>query len=311
LTGISLLGTALGLLMTQTQAPEAPPILYSVPPAPPVPPVYVVPAPPSPPVSPGPGVVIRPAAIGRHRWIQTDDYPAAALRNEEQGLVMVVLQVGAEGRVLDCRITFSSGSTALDSTTCRIFRSRARYRPARNRAGDAVAAMVREQVRWVLPPEPILFEPAYALVSVRLADGRVGRCTRTGEIPAGAPLSSEACSTFAPMGLIPPAAIAQGHLRFSIAVETIPDGVARVERPAPPAGLRPMFEANADIELDAAGAVTSCRARMTLAPRRASGRFDLCAALRRPGAQLFEPPGEDGQRRGRIELVVFMEVAAR
>ncbi|MBA3525824.1 MAG: TonB family protein [Sphingomonas sp.] len=55
-----------------------------------------------------------------------------ALARREQGRVEFRLDVGENGRVTGCTITRSSGSRWLDSTTCRILRSRARYTPARN-----------------------------------------------------------------------------------------------------------------------------------------------------------------------------------
>lgn len=85
------------------------------------------------------------------RYFTADDYPAAALRNEEQGRTEFTLDVSAEGRVTACAITASSGSANLDSTTCRILRRRARYTPARDARGEAVADRDRGTVRWQLP----------------------------------------------------------------------------------------------------------------------------------------------------------------
>lgn len=84
-------------------------------------------------------------------YLSTDDYPAAALRNNEQGRVTVILDVAPTGRVNNCIVTESSGSATLDSTTCRIMRSRPRYRPARNPRGVAVADRDLAIVRWQLP----------------------------------------------------------------------------------------------------------------------------------------------------------------
>ena len=79
------------------------------------------------------------------------DYPAAALRNREQGRVAFALAIGADGRVHGCRITASSGSGALDSTTCRILRSRARYSPARDARGVPVPDADVGAIVWTLP----------------------------------------------------------------------------------------------------------------------------------------------------------------
>lgn len=57
----------------------------------------------------------------------TDDYPAAALRNGEQGTVSFAVAISSEGRVTHCSITNSSGSASLDVTTCSIIQRRARF----------------------------------------------------------------------------------------------------------------------------------------------------------------------------------------
>jgi len=83
----------------------------------------------------------------------TDDYPQSAIRNEEQGTTAVRLSVGTDGRVTDCSITASSGSTALDNATCNIIRRRARYTPAQDQAGNPVGGSDTARIRWELPEE--------------------------------------------------------------------------------------------------------------------------------------------------------------
>ena len=61
------------------------------------------------------------------------------------------LDIGPDGRVTNCAVTQSSGSATLDNATCRIMRSRARYTPARNPRGQAVADRDRGAVTWRLP----------------------------------------------------------------------------------------------------------------------------------------------------------------
>jgi TonB family protein len=91
-------------------------------------------------------------SVALNTYFSTDDYPRDALRRREQGTVSFSVLVGADGRVADCIVTGSSGSASLDETTCRIIRERARYSPARNPQGNAVAG--REDglaVTWSLP----------------------------------------------------------------------------------------------------------------------------------------------------------------
>ena len=84
-------------------------------------------------------------------YVSDSDYPAAALRAEEQGTARFRLNVGADGRVESCTITGSSGSSALDAATCRIMKSRARFTPARNSDGQPTGDTVANAIRWVLP----------------------------------------------------------------------------------------------------------------------------------------------------------------
>ena len=98
-------------------------------------------------------VAARPATPRRPRstWVTADDYPDAALRSEQEGSVTVRLAINASGEVAGCDVVRSSGSSALDSATCRIVQRRARYQPATDAAGRPVDASDNHTVRWVLP----------------------------------------------------------------------------------------------------------------------------------------------------------------
>lgn len=76
----------------------------------------------------------------------SDDYPASAQAAGEQGMVQARLSVDQRGRVSDCAIVRSSGSTSLDSATCSILSRRAQFSPARATDGSAVAST------YVTPP---------------------------------------------------------------------------------------------------------------------------------------------------------------
>ena len=80
-----------------------------------------------------------------------DDYPPGALRGEHQGLVRFHLEIGTDGRVSDCTIRGSSGSSYLDEGTCRILRRRARFTPARDSEGHPVPDARDGEVTWRLP----------------------------------------------------------------------------------------------------------------------------------------------------------------
>lgn len=140
--------------IVQTNTP--PPVIINTVPTPP--PVYIPtptappPAPPAPPpaprVSQAAGLRGNPA-----QYFGTDNYPPAAIRAGAQGRVVARLTVGTDGRVTECTVSSSSGNDDLDSTTCRIARSRVRFTPARDDSGQPIASNYTLPVRWVLPTD--------------------------------------------------------------------------------------------------------------------------------------------------------------
>jgi len=89
----------------------------------------------------------------RLRWITTDDYPAAALRQGLQGTVVISAMIGADGKVRSCVVTQSSGSQLLDDTTCRLYAKRGHFTPARDADGNAIPAQRTDRFRWQIPNE--------------------------------------------------------------------------------------------------------------------------------------------------------------
>lgn len=72
-------------------------------------------------------------------FIHAYDYPEDAFRAGSYGRVSLHLQITAEGRVSACSITETSGSLSLDSTSCSAAKHRARFLPARDAQGRAIA----------------------------------------------------------------------------------------------------------------------------------------------------------------------------
>lgn len=79
------------------------------------------------------------------------DYPAAALRSATQGRVIIRITVTAEGRGTDCEVVATSGSPAIDATSCRVAMSRGRFTPGRDAAGRPVTIASVFTVTWRLP----------------------------------------------------------------------------------------------------------------------------------------------------------------
>lgn len=84
-------------------------------------------------------------------YLSNEDYPAAAIRAEEEGTTQVRLTVGPDGRISNCQISRSSGSPALDSATCRILPRRVRFHPALDRRGRPATGRFEARISWRLP----------------------------------------------------------------------------------------------------------------------------------------------------------------
>ena len=136
--------------------PPAPVTTVRTPPPPAPPPRVVIPNPPAPPPPPPPappqpaGPTRNPQLImNRGAGFGQDDYPSASLRAEEEGVVTISMQVGANGRPVSgtCTVAKSSGHPRLDRQSCRLAERRFRFEPALD-AGREVAGRFTQAFRW-------------------------------------------------------------------------------------------------------------------------------------------------------------------
>jgi TonB family protein len=86
-------------------------------------------------------------------WVGTTDYPAAALRQMQQGTTSIRLTIDALGRVSACDIVESSGFEQLDQQACTLASRRARFSPAKDAAGNAVSGSYQNRVAWRIPQD--------------------------------------------------------------------------------------------------------------------------------------------------------------
>jgi protein TonB len=143
--------------------PKVPPPPVTPPPlvrmeAPP-PPIQTVTAPPPqipappPPITPPPPprkVDSARAKANLASYVSNDDYPESAVSAGQEGTTSFRLEVGPDGRVSSCTVISSSGSAALDSTTCRLMRARAKFTPAHDTSGNPISDSVSASIRWQL-----------------------------------------------------------------------------------------------------------------------------------------------------------------
>jgi TonB family protein len=89
----------------------------------------------------------RPAAI-IDGSISNLDYPRSARFAGEEGNVTIRYLINLRGRVTECTIEESSGSSALDRRSCAIWTSRLLYRPARDANGRPTTQSSTQRFRW-------------------------------------------------------------------------------------------------------------------------------------------------------------------
>lgn len=110
------------------------------------------PTPPSPPAETFTPKLARP--VGQPGlWVTANDFPAADLRAEHEGVTRFQLSIGADGKVQSCMVTGSSGFASLDAAACANLRRRAKFAPATDATGAPVASTYSSAVRWMIPKD--------------------------------------------------------------------------------------------------------------------------------------------------------------
>ncbi len=116
-------------------------------------------------------------------WLSYDDYPVSAVKARQQGVVSYRVFVGDDGGVVSCIVTKSSGVPVLDNQTCASVMQRARFMPAKDRAGRAREGTYDGRVTWIVPEDPGVGTPPISIRWVFLAtldaDGALVNCTTT------------------------------------------------------------------------------------------------------------------------------------
>lgn len=80
------------------------------------------------------------------------DYPWMALVQNEQGSVTMTFLVDEKGEVADCSVDRTSGIPVLDTMSCYVVKSRARFAPAIGRDGKPIRSAYTQTVDWRIRP---------------------------------------------------------------------------------------------------------------------------------------------------------------
>ena len=85
------------------------------------------------------------------RWVIPSDYPREALRGGQQAIIHFRLSVDAEGQVSDCHIQGATAGDGFKDAVCSSISKRARFEPALDADGNAMAGYYISTVRFEMP----------------------------------------------------------------------------------------------------------------------------------------------------------------
>ena len=198
-----------------------------------------------------------PIAIDLQSWVTQADYPVKDEYAHREGTTIVELGVDPSGRLTNCWIEGTSGSGYLDHAACDAIEARARFLPARDDKGDAVAALVRKRIVWKAPPQPVLeIEPYDGLRIFDRASGNgAGACR---QFYNGVEAPRPDCTV--PPELLKHVARATGATTFRMAGRSrtqIAD-TAPTALPPLPAPNRPVFALTVRATIEPDGRLVQC-----------------------------------------------------
>ncbi len=272
-----------------------------------VPPPMPTQYPPTPPAVPPPPPSSTPPRLIAGS-ISNADYPSAAIRDEAEGSVRVVLDIGPDGLATGCEVTESSGHPVLDATTCNIASRRFRFRPA-TRGGSPVAGRYVQRVTWLMPEGPLMpFVQGRFDWTVTVSPASSTQCLIATTGDAFADYDYDQCAD--PQGdrMIVREEMGAGHppVRLRNVLSLLP---ASELSALPRLQGVPFFEWTGEVEIDYVGRVTSCSTIATLGtpPGYANFPFRLgCRSVM--GKHLFREAVGTPVRRARLGSSLFVEV---
>lgn len=226
--------------------------------------------------------------------VSPDDYPAGAVEKGEEGAVGFRLEVGANGRVTRCTVTQSSGSASLDSTTCRLMQTRARFTPALDGRSRPIADAVNSRIVWRLPVELVPMESRWLVGTTRVGPAGTIECSITVDDRAVSPV---ACNP-------PPSLAEEARASGRWVQETYFETIAVDGRRAPPMNPVDWGEAltatEAKLRVAADGSILGCwstrHKQFEAGKKRRILASDSCQAWP-TGSRKFEPGPEGGPAR--------------
>lgn len=84
-------------------------------------------------------------------WAVSNDYPRQPLFKGQQAIVHFRVIVSVDGNPESCAVQSATQPAAFGETSCTLVMKRAKFRPARNEAGQPVRSFYINSIRWYVP----------------------------------------------------------------------------------------------------------------------------------------------------------------
>jgi len=95
------------------------------------------------------GTIAVPSRGDVRRIFSDLDYPSEAMDRRQEGTAQFLVLIDQQGKVAGCHVLKASGSPALDGRGCQVIRERAKFKPARDKAGKPVrSTYITPPVTW-------------------------------------------------------------------------------------------------------------------------------------------------------------------
>jgi TonB family protein len=205
------------------------------------------------------------------------------------GRVGIRILTDPAGAVSNCTVEESSGSAILDKQTCDIMRQRAKFKPALDQQGKAVAGEFRQRIEWQIAEDRLPSDPWVSRTIITFA-------------PDGQPLSCRMELEGAmkpPSGTAPPDCSAEDIAAVPRKMADLPEAVGtlileqsfakrRIPPPPVPAGDVLVSRQVMSLAINKNGHLTSCK----VIERSGAGKdTDACATIEE---EYVPRPGPDG-----------------
>jgi protein TonB len=252
-------------------------------------------------------------------WVMNDDYPTEAMSHDAQGTVAFRLDIDANGVPTGCTVTTSSGSSALDDTTCRIMRERARFSPARNESDRPVAGTFASRITWRMQEDPEddgghhpTFAPTIMTTTMHKSAGGEIDCTFAYNGQPSRLGIADQCAFFRNFDADRALRAIDGDAVLTMTFSTTPSGSQSLPEPTQAGDLIFMSQASIDVAPD--GRITDCRPteRQSLRVLEGLGLPDLCTTYSPDRGPAFRPDhGRTDIQTGRVGAMIYLRQSDR